>query len=193
MLLKHTKTSNYKRFFCVCFAYVVLMIVLGLIMSLKGTGKFYCEASDTLRKSSVDNSTFLDATTKSLTGHLLYCFFVIYGNLPGLIACGIYAGFKGFSIGTVIGLAVKYCSLRKSMTICFCTFISNVFIFPIYAILFIMNFKYSTAMYANNLCSQGVLKGYFSYVTRVLVVFALLCAVDCIQNALGIFAVNLPG
>ena len=193
MLLKHTKTSNYKRFFCVCFAYVVLMIVLGLIMSLKGTGKFFYRASNTIRESSIDSSTFSDAMKKSLTGHLLYCFFVIFGNLPGLIACGIYAGFKGFSIGTVIGLAVKYCTLRKSMTICFCTFISNVFVFPIYAILFIMNFKYSTTTYANNLCSQDVLKGYFSYVTRVLVVFALLCAVDCIQNAFGIFAVNLPG
>lgn len=193
MLMKHTKTSDYKQIFNVYYVYVILLIVLGLIMSLKSGGVFFYRASDTIRKSSVVSSSFSDAMKKSLTGHLLYCFFVISGSLPGLVACGVYAGFKAFSIGTVIGLAVKHCAFKKAMTICFCAFISNVFIFPVYAILFVMNLKYSTAIYTNNLCSQGFMKCYFSYVTKVLLVFGILCAVDCIQNAVGIFAVNLPG
>ena len=193
MLMKHTKTNDYKRIFIIYFACIAFLVILGLIMSIRGTGKFSHEASVTIRSSSVVNSTFSNAMTKSLTGHLLYCFFVIFGNFPGLVACGIYAGFKAFSIGTVIGLAVKYCAFKKAFTICFCTFISNVFIFPLYATLFVMNFKYSTTTHANSLYSQGIFKGYFSYLTRIFVVFTLLCAVDCMQNALGLFAVNLPG
>ena len=193
MLMKHSKTNDYKKVFSIYFVFVVLLVILGLVMSLKNTGKLMYKTSVIIRDSSVMSVSLGDAMAKSLTGHILYCFFALFGNLPGLIACGIYAGFKAFSIGAVVGLTVKHCALKKSLTICFCAFVSNIFVFPIYAILFVMNLKYSTAVYTNNLCSHSILKGYFSYVTRIFVVFILLCAVDFVQNALGIFAVNFPG
>ena len=195
MLMKQSKTRDYRKFYVICFITVVLLILLGLVISLKSTGGLFSKASLSVRNMSFNKTTFSRAMAKSFRTHILYSILVLVlsGNPAGLALSGAYIGFKAFSTGALIGLAVKSCTLKKALTICFCAFVSNVFVFPLYAMLYIISVKYYIGIHSDNSCLGNVLTDYFSYAARVFIMFALLCISDCIQNAVGIFVISLLG
>ena len=182
----NTKMTDSKRIFALCTGVISICVILGFIISLKATSIF-SEGLTAIRNASFQETGFLKTLSKAIRVHFWYsiCVLLLAPGFPGVILPGAYIAFKSFFLGVTVGLAAKTCSVAKTVIICFAVFASNVFILPLYILMFFVSLSFCFRTYSGTAFFANTTKNYFSFAAKVFVVFALMCIVECIQTFLG--------
>ena len=182
--MKLEQSSNPKRIFTVTLSVILITMSVGYITAIKTAGGLFSDSSLAIRTVSFDDISFLDSFFRALRIHLLYtfCILMFSGRFPGAAIPGIYLIYRSFSLGVCVGLASAGCVFSKAAGICFSVFISNVLVFPLYIVMFFLSVTQH---------QRGHTAGeYFSFEAKTILLFAILCAAECVQTLLGTLVLN---
>ncbi len=186
-----SNTIRLNRAVILIFAFLSLLISLGLLTSFQFKGDMLSRGTHIINNVSWEGLTFFETVTDSIKIHLLYTVatLLISGGYPSVVLPGLYIIFKAFSLGVTLGLAAKGCVLIKALSICLAVFVSNILVLPLYIIMFLISLRFVKKLRsAPNLSFGGL---YFSFAGKVLLLFGAMCIAECIQSALGVLILNV--
>lgn len=186
-----TSSIKLNRVIILIFAFLSLLISLGLLASFQLKGDMLSKGTTIINNISSEGLTFSKAVTAAIKMHLCYAIatLLISGGYPSVVLPGLYIMFKAFSLGLTLGLAAKGCVLTKALSICLAVFVSNILVLPLYIIMFLISLRFVKKLRCTPNVSFGGL--YFSFVGKVLLLFGAMCIAECIQSALGVLILNV--
>lgn len=181
------QTYNPRRIFNITLSIILITISAGFITAVKTSGGLFSHSSLAIRNVNFDNISFADSFLKACRTHFWYtiCVLVFSGRFPGTAIPGIYLIYRCFSVGVCVGLASFGCVFSKAAGICFSVFTSNFLVFPLYVIMFFLSLKHSKGQH-NQSANE-----YFTFAAKTIVVFAIICAAECIQTFIGTLVLGL--
>ena len=190
--MNYANNTGYKRTFLLLFGIAAMLILAGVIISYNSTNNLFYKGLNTLRNISFKNTSFSATFIRAIKNHAFYCLLLLvlaYG-FPGILIAGGYLSLKAFFLGTAVGLAAKGCNPGKAIGICLGVFWSNIFIFPLYLLAFVISLYRICAKDTRNLSKGNLSEGYWSFAAKITVIFALMCTAECVQTAIGTAILN---
>ena len=183
--------TDYKNILMLSFCIAVILIIVGTTVSFNSTADLFLKGALQVRNASFEEISFANAFRVALKGHIIYTLAVLIfaGGFQGIIVVSGFLVFKTFSIGATLGLVARECIFQKAAGICFGVLISNIIILPLYIIMFLVLFFY-TVSDSGKSSFKDATRNYFSFAMKVIAIFAVLCAAECVQSALGTLAFN---
>lgn len=179
--MKHS--LKHKRIFSITLLVILLAISAGFFVAVKTSGSLFSKGTVVIRNIEFESISFAESFLKAILIHLGYtvCILLFYGRFPGATIPGIYLLARCISMGVCVGLASLCCDFPKATGICLAVFLSNVLVFPLYVLMYILSVNR-----IGEHKSEEPIKDYLSFAAKIVTFFAVLCAAEFVQTIVGV-------